>query len=128
MARRAKLKNVVKKCEDADAWQAYVDNSDKILVVADIFQTWCGPCEVMRPTFERLYLENDQCDSRCLFISVDSSVFTDEQKEGLPLHEGCKPLFLVFKHKVIIGKVEGVNAPELVTLVSENIFPAAEAE
>ena len=123
MARRSKLKNVVKECESADDFQAYVDNSDKVLLVADIYKTWCGPCEVMRPTFERLYLENDQCDTRCIFISVDSSIFNDAQKEGLPLREGCKPLFLVFKHKVIIGKVEGVNSPELITLVTENIFP-----
>ena len=32
MARRSKLKNVVKSCETADDFQAYVDNSDKILV------------------------------------------------------------------------------------------------
>ena len=30
-------------------------------------------------------------------VQVDSSIFNDAQKEGLPLREGCKPLFLVFK-------------------------------
>ena len=34
MARRSKLKNVVKECESADDFQAYVDNSDKVLLGA----------------------------------------------------------------------------------------------
>ena len=40
------------------------------VAVADVYKTWCGPCEVMKPTFERLYLENDQCDERCAFVAV----------------------------------------------------------
>lgn len=139
--------------------------------VLDVHKKWCGRCEVMQPTFERLYLDNDEADKRVKFLSVrrpaagaqcdesahtrvaqlDDSLLTEEQRKALEptLHEGCKPLFLVYKvrarpadlrgvpssnmslrvqHKVVIGKVQGVNAPEIVTLVNENIFPVPEEE
>uniref|UniRef100_A0A7S1CA45 Thioredoxin domain-containing protein n=1 Tax=Bicosoecida sp. CB-2014 TaxID=1486930 RepID=A0A7S1CA45_9STRA len=128
MSRKQALKGLVKPIESAEDFQKWVDQSDHILVVIDVHKKWCGRCEVMQPTFERLFLDNDEADKRVKFLSLDDSVLSDEQKEALPLHEGCKPLFLVYKHKVIIGKVQGVNAPEIVTLVNENIFPLPDEE
>jgi hypothetical protein len=44
-----------------------------------------------------------------------------------PVNEGCKPSFVVVKHKVVIAKIQGVNAPEFVSVVTENVFPKREA-
>mmetsp|Transcript_88616 Transcript_88616/g.214798 ORF Transcript_88616/g.214798 Transcript_88616/m.214798 type:complete len:131 (-) Transcript_88616:64-456(-) len=130
MARKAALKDLVKPVESPEAFNEWVEKSDQILVLFDVHKKWCGRCEVMQPTFERLFLDNDEADKRVVFLSLDDSILDEEQRKALEptLHDGCKPLFLVYKHKVVIGKVLGVNAPEIVTLVNENIFPIPEEE
>lgn len=78
--------------------------------VIDVFKTWCGPCEVIVPTFERVWLDYDEADKRVKFLAIDDSVLTDEQKEALPLHEGSKPLFLVYKVRCDAGLASAAAA------------------
>jgi hypothetical protein len=59
-------------------------------------------------------------------LQIDEALLSDEQKKHI--HQpGCKPLFLLYKSKVQIAKISGVNAPELESLVMENV-PALDAE
>lgn len=36
----------------------------------DAYKDWCGPCEVMAPTYERIYLDNEECEKRMEFRTV----------------------------------------------------------
>jgi hypothetical protein len=81
----------------------------------------------MEPVFRKAYLELDKAEERLKIYTVEESLLTDEQKAKMPPIHGCKPLFVVFKNKVIIGKVQGVNAPELEVSIMDNV-PALEAE
>ena len=91
-------------------------------------------------------------------MQVNTDILTEAQKETLPVNSGCKPSFAVLKvrawslrllhdcrfsssvfrmlpfrmllsqHKVVIGRIQGANAPELNTIVMENAFPPPEME
>lgn len=117
-ARRAR--QIVSALSDDSAYKAAVAESDKILVVIDVHQSWCGPCTVMESIYRKVYLELDKAEDRVKFYTMDESKMTPEQKQGLPLH-GCKPLFIVFKQRVMLAKIPGVNAPELESAVFDNV-------
>lgn len=43
------------------------------VIVVDCHQDWCGPCETLLPTFQRISLETADSDNRCLFLEVTLS-------------------------------------------------------
>lgn len=84
--------------------------------VVDVHKGWCGPCDVMAPTYERAYVDYDEFETRARFLSVcaalqvlyqafckallsqvSEDVLTKEQRDSLPLQDGCKPLFVFYK-------------------------------
>jgi hypothetical protein len=42
----------------------------KLSSVVDLHKEWCGPCEVMEPTFRRIFLDMDSADQRLAYFSV----------------------------------------------------------
>jgi hypothetical protein len=93
-----RAKKLVHVCgPDADSennWQSYMEVSNTMLVgewfgcvscgralirslltVVDVHKDWCGPCEVMLPTFRRIMLEMEMSDVRLMFVSVRMPVF-----------------------------------------------------
>eukprot|EP01138_Halocafeteria_seosinensis_P004503 gb/GECG01004606.1/.p1 GENE.gb/GECG01004606.1/~~gb/GECG01004606.1/.p1 ORF type:complete len:130 (+),score=17.73 gb/GECG01004606.1/:1-390(+) len=123
------LKKLVTELDSVDELQQWIDKSDQMLIVVDIFEDWCGYCSVMDPTYNRLLIDLDDFESRVKLFALPKSKISDSLREQLPpVPEGCKPMLVVFKHNVVIGKVHGANGPELAGLISENVFPSAEAE
>ena len=116
MARRQR--QVVSALPDDAAYTRAIGESDKQLVVVDIHRDWCGPCTVMEAVYRKAYIEIDKAEERVKFytvrtvhrrgapsfvatsfcrLQIDEAKLTPEQKHGLPLNGGCKPLFVVFK-------------------------------
>ena len=56
--------------------------------VVDVHKAWCGRCSVMEPTWKRIFLDNDEPDSRIDFISVSSggplSLYVDPPHRSPP--------------------------------------------
>ena len=109
--------------ETMEQFEAVVNDPKKIIVV-DAHKKWCGPTTVMQPTFERIFATTDNAISRLVFVSIDREVIaTHPGFEKSPLSEGTlkssRPLFVLFKHKAVVGKVGGCNAPEIMQLVSD---------
>ncbi|CAM9090830.1 unnamed protein product, partial [Phaeothamnion confervicola] len=79
--------------------------------VLDCHQRWCGPCETMQPTLQRLAVETEQYEERLLFasVSIDTSC------------QGCMPFFLLLRNKVVVSIVNGANAPMLVRRVQQSV-------
>lgn len=63
----------------------------------------------------------------CRF-QIDVAKLSPKQRQGLPITDGCKPLFVIYKNKVSVGKVLGANAPELEAAIFDNVFPVPELE
>jgi len=121
----------------------------------------------MEPTYNSLFNELDDFDNRVKLLAVcinllfawfgafkvqqalqiNADKLNEDQLAIIPVGEGCKPGFVVFKvrhlqnacqvslvqllalqHKVAIGKIQGANAPEIQTLIKDNVFPLKKDE
>ncbi len=93
--------------------------------VVDVHKDWCGPCRVMLPTFERIWMSTDDADQRILFRSADSAKFAALAEYAA--RASCKPVFLLYRGGHAIARVEGANSPEIVALCAEHTpkLPAA---
>jgi|TARA_B110000091_G_C13656398_1_gene407667 thiol-disulfide isomerase/thioredoxin len=111
--------------EEMEQFESIVKDGKKIVVV-DAYKKWCGPTSVMRPTFERVFAATDNATSRLVFISIDRALIAAHPGfEKSPLSEATlkssRPLFVLFKHKLVVGKVGGCNAPDIMSLVADLI-------
>merc|ERR1719181_1532597 len=124
----AKLANLVVKIEGDDGepekgWDSWMGTENKLLVV-DIHKAWCGPCEVMNPTFRRLFLELDDSENRLQFLTADSSKIS--QLSEFAENPSCKPLFKLYKNGQELDTITGANAPKIQSLVMEHVPPYEE--
>ena len=128
MASRKKGAQVLFPLDSSEALQHAVDESDHVLAVVDVFQSWTGPCSVMDPVFRKIKMEKDKLLVK--FFNIDEALLSADQRKFLPpgLHTGCKPLFLFFKNKIVVAKIMGANAPELEQQVVDNANTATGEE
>ena len=80
----------------------------------------------------------ERLDARLSLYTVDETLLAPEQRKALPAAAASaaaaaaapgassKPLFLVWKQRVLVAKVAGANAPELEAAVADNL-PAVPA-
>jgi thioredoxin 1 len=76
-----------------------IENGEKLII--DIWGTWCGPCKVMKPIFEKVS-ENNTSDVKMFTLDVDSN-------KELAMKYGIRsiPTILVFKDKEIVNSKIG---------------------
>ncbi|KAI0028713.1 thioredoxin [Vararia minispora EC-137] len=83
-------------------------------VFIDFWATWCGPCRMISPIFERLSEATPEAE----FYKVD----VDEQSE-ISQEVGIRamPTFMVFKNGSKVNELVGANPPGLEKLIQSNI-------
>ena len=96
-AMRQKLQELVKPIGSQEEWDEFIQNTaGKKLLIIDIHKKWCGPCEVMRPTFERIFLNTDDCDQKAEFLAVHSDAGIS-QLSSFTEKATSKPFFVLWK-------------------------------
>ena len=63
---------------DAEAFGAYLEKSETVLVVMDVHQNWCGPCDTMKPTYNSIFNEIDNCEDKVAFTTADIKTLTPQ--------------------------------------------------
>ncbi|GHJ86608.1 hypothetical protein NliqN6_3010 [Naganishia liquefaciens] len=101
---------MVKAIESKEEFDALI-NGDKPVVV-DFWATWCGPCKMISPHFEKA----EATFENVVFVKVD----VDEQPE---VAKECSiramPTFLAFKKGEKIGELTGAAPAKLKALLEQ---------
>ncbi|EPQ26902.1 uncharacterized protein PFL1_05537 [Pseudozyma flocculosa PF-1] len=103
----------VKELKSYDEFKAAI-NGDKVAVI-DFWATWCGPCRVIGPVFERI--SDTPAADKIDFYKVD----VDAQEK---IAQECKitamPTFVFFKNGEVVETVLGANPGALNTAISKH--------
>ena len=121
-AMKAKLASMVEAVESKEQWEELKSSLNTKLLVIDLHKKWCGPCTVMRPTLERIYLDLDHQEDRIKFVSMhEESGVDDEALKALFEDDSCKPRFVCMLGGAIVGNIEGALSPALTQCIMENV-------
>ena len=91
----------------------------------------------MMPTFQRLFLDYDGCETRLLIANVAIDNFKSQIQSLIPTDAhidvekiGCLPLFLMIRFKSCVSCIQGVDTPGITQQVAMNIpeYKSAEDE
>jgi thioredoxin 1 len=95
-------------------YQAKVAEAGDRLVVVDCFATWCPPCRMMAPIFEKLSEEFTDA----VFIKVDSDA---NKAVAQMLNVTSLPSFFLFKGGKEVGRQVGANPAGLKQLIQSRL-------
>mmetsp|Transcript_15384 Transcript_15384/g.22616 ORF Transcript_15384/g.22616 Transcript_15384/m.22616 type:complete len:137 (-) Transcript_15384:308-718(-) len=129
------LANLVEPIADVESWNSWMEQSENLLLVLDCHQDWCGYCETMLPTFQRIFLEYDDSANRIKFLSANLKDLQDQvtplipEDSGINIEaQGCMPFFILVRFKQTAAAINGANAPTLMQAVAMNIPDAPKDE
>ncbi|KAK6525369.1 hypothetical protein TWF694_005508 [Orbilia ellipsospora] len=102
----------VKAIESLKEFQDLLNGEQPFIV--DFWATWCGPCRVISPVFEKL--SDDAANEGIAFYKVD----VDTQEE-ISQEVGIRamPTFIIFHKGNKVNELVGANPAGLTNLVSE---------
>ncbi|CAK7198659.1 Thioredoxin-like protein 1 [Sporothrix eucalyptigena] len=85
------------------------------IVIADFFATWCGPCTMIAPVFEKIANQLGR-ENAVTFVKID----TDAQKDIAAKYSiRAMPTFLLFRDGNEIERVQGADPRKLESLVNK---------
>ena len=92
-----------------DELEVKINNGEKLIV--DFYAEWCGPCKLMKPTFDRISNENQNVQMYTL--NVDSN-----KELAVKLGVRSIPTIKVFSDGVLIeNKVGAINERDILKLI-----------
>lgn len=85
-----------------------------IPVIIDVYATWCGPCQMMKPIFEQLAQEYQ---GKYLFAELNVDEF---REQAIALNVSSVPTFIFMKDGKVVGRETGYMSKEkLVAKITE---------
>ncbi|CAK7208355.1 Thioredoxin-like protein 1 [Sporothrix bragantina] len=85
------------------------------VVIADFFATWCAPCKMIAPVFEKIATQLGR-ENAVTFVKID----TDAQKDIASKYSiRAMPTFLLFRDGNEIERVQGADPRKLESLVTK---------
>mmetsp|Transcript_23922 Transcript_23922/g.48274 ORF Transcript_23922/g.48274 Transcript_23922/m.48274 type:complete len:105 (+) Transcript_23922:119-433(+) len=103
----------MKQVPDAAEFDALLKESGDKTIFVDFTATWCGPCKMIGPEFEKLAGEN----ADAVFVKVDV-----DENEAVSAKYGVRamPTFMVFKNGEKKGEMVGADKAKLAEFIQAN--------
>ena len=96
---------MVKEVKTLEEFEALLKDETKLIVV-DFTASWCGPCQMIKPHFEKM--SEDYTDVVFIKVDVDENADTAE-KAGI----SCMPTFHFYKGGAKVEEMQGANVDGL---------------
>ncbi len=134
MARQAGNKFEVAVLDAPSYLEAVHKVSQNMVVIVDVHDDWCGANMAIQQFYSQLWLEIDAPETRIYLSSVSKEVpeIYEAFKTTCPAvkvaAQGCRPLFLVFRHGQLAEVIDGVNTPQIKTAIMNNLPKLAPKE
>lgn len=88
-----------------DNFDTQIRNSQMPIVI-DVYATWCGPCQQMKPIFAQL---EDEFENRCIFASLN----VDEARDiSIMFGVTSVPTFIFYSNGEMQSKETGYMSKE----------------
>ncbi|CBQ69001.1 related to TRX2-thioredoxin II [Sporisorium reilianum SRZ2] len=111
---------MVKEVSSAAEFDSELNTAGSKLVVVDFHATWCGPCKVIAPIFQRLASQY----TNVVFLKVDvDRVQPVAQRYSVR----AMPTFLFLKNKSVVDTLQGADPSRLTALVKQHSSGASSA-
>ena len=121
-AMKAKLATMITAVESKDQWDDTLAKVGTRLLFIDVHKDWCGPCVVIRPTLEKIFLDTDKVESRIQLLSLHEKSGVDHPAlQEFLASESCKPRFVLLLNGNVVGNVEGALSPAVVSAIQDNL-------
>ncbi|NP_001085522.1 MGC80314 protein S homeolog [Xenopus laevis] len=101
---------MVRHIENLEEFQLVLKEAGGKLVVVDFTATWCGPCKMIAPVFEKLSVDNPDA----VFLKVDVD---DAQDVAAHCDVKCMPTFQFYKNGIKVDEFSGANQSSLIQKV-----------
>lgn len=93
--------------------QEKIENGEKVMV--DFWATWCGPCKMLKPIFERVISENTT-DVQMYTMDVDSN-----REMAVSLGIRSVPTIKVFNNGQVVDTRVGVIQEDEIKNLAKNL-------
>ncbi|XP_067678921.1 thioredoxin-like [Haliotis asinina] len=96
----------MREIEQKEEFDNLVKTADK-LVVVEFGASWCGPCRMILPVFQRL---EEELGDKVIFAKVDVDEAGDLAEE---CEISCMPTFILYKGGDKVETLQGANKDQL---------------
>ncbi|CAH1775036.1 unnamed protein product [Owenia fusiformis] len=105
---------MMKEVDNEDVFYDLLRKAGNKLVVVDFWASWCGPCKMIGPHFEKLSADEEFKDVVC--IKVEAEVCEDLAEE---YEVECMPTFVFIKKGEKIDTMLGANKAKLREMMTQ---------
>ncbi|CAD8073517.1 unnamed protein product [Paramecium primaurelia] len=112
-----KQQQVVSVIKDEEQFLNLISSENKKLVLLDVHPDWCGPCEMMIPTYKTLQTSIDDFEKRVDIYTLGYGKILTYKHDKFNREPTSKPRFVFYQEGRLVDEVQGADIPAIIERV-----------